>query len=358
MNTWESFVDFCDAKYQIFAPEFRGRRNQEGYEKATKGTFHQKCVNILFEDPIPLIKDIFSKKEQRYAWEFFRAYTGRKSIDFVKMKKQLMQDSEDFIKMAIDIMPYSKNRDLIKLQQMASLIHHYKKAEKAYALIVALQKMLPIEFSRLLKASDGYSKILSWGATPNLEKFWYIFQKHFEITYTAIRGQAAENLAQELDYAEIQSQEQQKFLKNRIEELEQKLETTQKNAYEQSIQKMAETMQNRPSPILHQTFSLYNQLQKDLDESGVLDPREMRMLISLEEILQVWEEMGICSYPKNLEKNFEIRSSELNEYNYQEGSPFQDEEDVKMVRCFVPGWKACGKVISSAVVKEISIGGK
>jgi len=79
----------------------------------------------------------------------------------------------------------------------------------------------------------------------------------------------------------------------------------------------------------------------------------LSVLIALEGLLEAFKSLNINQFPADTSKSFELRSVQLGEYSYVEGSAFANSEDKKMVHCIRPGWRVDSEIITPARVKEI-----
>lgn len=341
-----ALAHFCDRNIRDFVPQNpRMRERYDGF-----GKVHLRCVQALLAREADIRPDrMFTRDfERRLAWRYFDAYTNRRSrgMSVEKIAAMLEEDARTFLQLATCVLSHDEGRDLLKLERCADLLRHYSEPEKAYALLLAVAQQLPDDCREALQNAPGYKLIVQWGATQFLRDFWLSLQREYGITHTAIKGQAAQNLAQSLGEAETYSRQQKESYEERIADLEERLAL----AYEKSAVDLARRLQDRPSPLLPQIEALYALLQQKFFAQENLPSELMSTLIVLEDLLQALQEIGISRYPN--EEHLTITRQELREYSYAKGSPFTGDSEQKRVRCIRPGWKACGQVISAAVVEE------
>ena len=339
---------FCDRNVRDFVPQ--SDRMREKYEGL--GEIHRRCLQILLDSSKQATwEQSFGRDfERRLARFYFESWSGRwtRTLNLDRIAKLIEADLRLFGQLAPQTLNDSPNRDLLKLEQMADLLKHYNDPVKAHAFLLAVCQALPVEGRAILEQSSGYQQIVRWGATQFLKDFWFLLQKAHGITHTAIKGQAAQNLAQSLGEAETQSRQQKESYEDRIAELEEKLA----QAYEKSAVELAKRLQERPSPLLPQIAALCRLLQARFEQQGTLPDETMNALIVMEDLLQALEEIGIVRYPND--ETLVLTQEQLRDYSYLKGQPFKDASEQKLVRCVRPGWKACGQVISAAAVEEIA----
>jgi len=213
------------------------------------------------------------------------------------------------------------------------------------------------EVSDLISSSQGYRELIYWGATRFLDNFGLKLQRHFRITHTALKDQAAQNLVQELGSRENQLKQEIERLQEENEQLKENQKELRDRAFQEALCQIAQKLQNRPQPVLNQIFS-YLRILQNLSESQEgelsLSSREaLGVLITFEELINTLKDLNIEYYPKKIEETFYLKQDQLGEYNYIEGSPFQGNEDTKKVRCTTPGWCVGKEIITPACVKEV-----
>jgi len=358
-------VLFIDETHSEYMPRTEEKRDL----RAVVANVERKCVALLLLDPgsdwSVLVESNFAEAEARkIATDFFRyaalrssRATARTPADFAA---QFKHDLGEFVELAESILSGAASRDPAHLQRFGKLISVYRRTNsRSFLLLAALPSVLPEQASTLLQSSSGYQAILQSGSHRALSSLWGALRHRFNLT---VELDTDKNVAEPTTAAIISqpvAEEQPLDLayhlqtaQKRITELEAMLAATQQQAQQEAIQFFARTLQNRPNPSLDQLFTLHRWLQKEINNGVTLSSELLRIFITLEDVLESLDVVGITAFPSQLETQFALHSDQLGEFAYVEGSPFNGRTDVKTVVCVRPGWRVGATIITPARVKE------
>lgn len=360
-SPWHSLSKFCNDSYEEFIP----RSEEKQRNQRSVAQIHQKCVAVLKKAPSgnwdEIIEQNFEYKECRTADDFFYFIStrpGQKRSEAdppEEVLRRLKMNLSKFIELSEYAFTESENRDLIKLNQIVDLIKFYQRSERTFLFLSQLPTALDEKSRLILESSNGYQKILHWGASPFLSKFWKKLQEKLRLTADAINSEAAQNLAVELGETETHLRRDMELLKIENEELKNTLKEIRSGSEQSAVYKFAKILQDQPEPVLDQIVFLHQRLQKKSEEETPLSSSDsLSVLIALESLLKAFKALSINQFPANTSPSFELRSDRMGEYCYVEGSAFADSEDQKIVRCIRPGWRVGEIVVTPARVKEVT----
>ncbi len=359
-SPWYKLAKFFDNTYQEFIPKDERQKEQKNV-----ASIHKRCVAIIKEQPNQnwdeIIEKNFSYKNQQEAKDFFYYIStkpGQKRSEAAspaQVCQQLNQKLKEFVNLAEYAFIDTDNRDLIKLNLIADIIQSYQRSERTFLFLSELPSALDEQSRSILESSKGYQKILEWGASILLKKFWHHLQQEYRLTVDAITDEAAQNLARELGETETNLKNQLELLEAENNELKNTLAKIHDQSLQEAVCKLAKTLQGQPQPVLDQIFTLYNRLNKMSEEEQELSLTSsecLSVLITLESLITAFQTLNIIPFPDNTQTAFELEGKELDEYSYIEGSVFADKEDKKLVICIKPGWRVGEQIITPARVKE------
>ena len=360
-SPWYRLANFFDNTYEEFIP----RRDDWQREQKYLASIHKKCVFIMKEQTNKNWEEIidknFSYSEQQEAKNFFYYIStkpGQKRSEAdspAQVCQQLNQKLQEFVNLAEYAFIDTDNRDLIKLNSIADIIQSYQRSERTFLFISQIPSALDEQSRTILESSKGYQKILEWGASPLLRRFWQHLQQEYRLTVDAITDEAAQNLARELGETETNLKNQLELLEAENNELKNTIATIQEQSLQEAVCKLAKTLQGQPQPVLDQIFTLYNRLNKiseDEQELSLTSSECLSVLITLESLIRAFKTLNLTTFPDNTQTAFELEGKELDEYSYTEGSAFAGKEDKKLVICIKPGWRVGEQIITPARVKE------
>jgi len=234
------------------------------------------------------------------------------------------------------------HRDLLLLNEAVRLFNRYNNPEKTYLFLYLLADRVP-ELREVL----AYRKLLQAGASGALRRFFMDLRVECRLTTRHLTDDAAQKLAQELGETEA-------ALRMRIEELEWQLEDSQRQldemragALQDGLFRLSRALQSRAVPVLDQLVQVLARLR----ELEAPDPDQLRVLIALEEWAGALEELGLRRFPPD-EGTFELTESELADYQYVSGRPFEGQQ-ARRVRAVAPGWKVGNRLVAPARVCEV-----
>lgn len=357
VSPWAKLATFCNESYLNFIPQGKRNQNYQTYE----APIHQKCVELLTQSSFDSWEDIvrqFAPNEQKDANDFYFRLSNRYKESPQIICQRLKSNLHLFCELIEYALIDSENRDLVKINDFVDVMNSFGyTSEQTFLFLSQLPSALNNDVRSILDASIGYKTILKWGASPLLRKFWLQLQRKFRLTRTAIKEEAVQNLARELGETEtlLRNQIQQLITEN--EELKEFLESISLEASQKAIYNLATILQSQAQPVLDQIFTLYHKLVKmseSEDKLLVTAEEALSILITLESLLQAFQNLNITYFPKDTSKSFKLDSNQLGEYLYVEGSAFCDAKDKKVVRCVSPGWRVGKEVITPARVKEIT----
>lgn len=385
-DAWRNFVLFIDEAHSDYIPLTEEKRNL----RAITAAVERKCIELLLADPgddwSALVEHNFAEIEARkIALEFFR-YVKKASrasdptpAAFVA---QFKLDLDEFVALTEAILAREDGRDPNRLQRFVKLLNRYGSgtASRSFLLLVTLLDVLPAPAATLLQTSPGYHAILQAGSFRSLPTLWRDLQRHFKLdTERDLHKSVAEATAIEQPIA-VQAMPAQPVIEQtavvgfaqpiveedplelrqhlqtaqaRIAILEDMVSKTQQQAQQTAIQSFARALQNRPNPALDQLFTLHRWLQKEMNNGVTLSSDLLRIFITLEDVLESFDVVGIASFPSHLEMPFTLQGDQLGEFAYVEGSPFNGRADIKTVTCVRPGWRVGETIITPARVKEV-----
>ncbi len=181
--------------------------------------------------------------------------------------------------------------------------------------------------------------------------------KHFRVTRSAIKDEAASNLVLSIGEIERDLRTQISILEQEKLELEYQLEEIRNQAHQEALIKITHYLQNGRQPALDQIQQIIGLLEDQIEENGepeLSSEQALSVFISLRNLMEILQKLGIEAYPKSLKGSFEISQVDLSEYTYTEGKPFANEQEIKRVECIQPGWRVGKTVITPAKIRELT----
>ena len=355
-NHWGRLVNFLNYSYRGFVP--RSQKDKERQEAIAP--IHKKCVRVVKEGDS--WKKILNRKFDSFEYEAAENFCFHLSSKYrespQEVREQMQAKLNQFVELAEYAFADSENRDLTKLSELGEVIDYFKKSrEKTYLFLSELPSVLEPKDREMLNSSAGYQALLKWGASPSLKGFGWQLQKEFNITQTAIKEEAAQNLVWELGETEANLTNQVELLQQENEKLKKELSEIRSQALQSAVCQLVTTLQKQSQPVLDQIMLLYQRLNKMSESNSELSlsPSDsLSILIALENLLQALNALNVTRYPAQEDKVFELQSEQLSLYEYIEGSAFANSEDKKIVRCIHPGWRVGEEVITPARVKEVT----
>jgi hypothetical protein len=355
---WIKLVTYLNESYQDFIPQ--NTKNQK-YQENNK-QLHQRCVEVISENSLDdwqkIISQKFTENDQKGANNFYFRLSNRYRESPNKFRQILKTNLCRFVELIEYALTESENRDLVRISEFVDVINSFgNTSEQTFFFLSKLPSVLDEDIRNILLHSIGYQQILKWGASPMLRKFGLQFQRKFRLTRTAIKDEAAQNLARELGETETVLTNQIEQLIEENERLQNSLETVHTQASQTAIYNLAKLLQSQAQPVLDQIFTLHQKLEKMSEaEDGlsVTSSEALSILITLESLLKAFHSLNITTFPKNINKPFELDSNQLGEYSYIEGSAFTNNNNKKKVCCVFPGWRVGEEIITPARVKEVS----
>ncbi|MBC6476730.1 MAG: nucleotide exchange factor GrpE [Hormoscilla sp. GM7CHS1pb] len=355
-NHWVRLVNFINDYYRVFVP--KTQKDKERQEAIAP--LHHKCVIVLKsgENWEEILNEQIESFEYDTAEKFFFHLSSKYSESPRKVREQMQAKLSQFVELAEYALADSESRDLTKLSELSEVIDYFKKSrEKTYLFLSELPSVLEPKYREMLNSSHGYKTLLKWGAYRFLNEFGLQLQKEFNITPTAIKEEAAQNLVRELGETEANLTNQVELLQQENEKLQKELSEIRSQALQSAVCQLVTTLQKQSQPVLDQITILYQRLNKMSESNSELSlsPSDsLSILIALENLLQALNSLNVTQYPAQEDQVFELQSEQLSAYAYVEGSAFANSEDKKVVRCIHPGWRVGEEVITPARVKEVT----
>jgi len=355
-SPWGRLVNFLNDAHREFVP-----RSQKDKERQSHvAPIQKKCVIVLNSGETweEILNEQIESSEYDTAEKFFFHLSRKYSESPQTVRQQLQKNLSQFVELAEYAFADSENRNLTKLSEFCEVIDYFKKSqERTYLFLAELPSVGDENVSALLKSSVGYQTLLKWGASRFLNEFGWQLQKEFNITPTAIKEEAAQNLVRELGETEANLTNQVELLQQENEKLRNELSEMRSQALQSAVCQFAKTLQTQPQPVLDQIIFLYQRLNKMSESNSELSlsPSDsLSILIALENLLKALNSLNVTPYPAEYDRVFELQSEQLSVYEYIEGSAFANSEDQKVVRCVHPGWRVGEEVITPARVKEVT----
>lgn len=360
LTPWKNLIEFLDQNHRNFIP--RSPRFQDREEE--KLVIHKHTAKLLIGSKSQDWREFLDTVDPESiakTKDFLAPFMGRNKKEYPpELKKNLVATIQSFEEFAEEALSNKTERDLFKIGKFCDAIDYFSKSEShTFLFLYFLPKYVKNkEVSELLNSSQGYKELVYWGATRFLDNFGLKLQRHFRITRTALKDEAAQNLVQELGSREASLKQEIEQLQQENETLKAEQEKQRDRDFEEALVQLTQALQNRPQPILNQVFSYLQTLQKMSEEGNgelSLSGREaLGVLITFEEIIDTLKTLNICPFPESMNQTFSLKQEKLGEYNYIEGSPFNGNDDTKQVRCLTPGWRVGEKIITPAQVKEVN----
>jgi molecular chaperone GrpE (heat shock protein) len=355
-SPWGKLVNFLNDSYREFLPKSqKDKQRQEAI-----APIHHKCVRVVKKGDS--WKEILNRKfdsSEYEAAENFCFHLSRKYSESPQtVRQQLQANLSQFVELAEYAFADSENRDLTKMSEFCEVIEYFKNSqERTFLFLAELPSVVDRKVGVLLNSSPGYKTLLKWGASRFLGDLGLKLQREFKITRTALKDEAAQNLARELGETEANLKQEVERLELENENLKKELEEVRSQALHAAVCQLATTLQKQPQPVLDQIILLYQRLNKMSESNSDLSlssSESLSMLIALENLLQALKSLNVTPYPAEYDLVFELQSGQLSVYEYIEGSAFANSEDKKVVRCTHPGWRVGEEVITPARVKEVT----
>ena len=360
LTPWKNLIEFFDENYHNFIP--RSPRFQDRQEE--KSVIHKYTAKLLLETTSNDWREFLNTVEQdslQKTKDFLAPFMARKRKEYPKeLNSNLEKAVKTFSEFAEEALTEKAERDLFKIGQFCDAVDYLNKSDShTFLFLYVLPKYVENEeISQLIRSSKGYQELVYWGATRFLDKFCFKLQRHFRITRTALKEEAAQNLVQELGAKESYLKKEIEALQQENETLKAEQEQLRDRAFQESLISLTQKLQNRPQPLLTQVFSYLKTLQKLSEnqegELSLSNREALGILITFEELIETLKSLNIHPFPENLNQTFTLKQEQLGEYNYSEGSSFNGENDKKTVRCITPGWKVGDTIITPAQVKEVT----
>lgn len=355
-SPWGRLVNFINASYREFMPKSqKDKQRQEAI-----APIHHKCVRLVKEGDSweEILKIKIDSVEYEAAKKFFYYLSKKNSESPQEVRQQLQANLSQFAELAEYAFTDSENRDFTKLSEFSEVIYYFNKSEeRTFVFLSELPSVVEQDVREMLNASPGYQTLLKWGASRFLGDLGLKLQREFKITRTALKDEAAQNLARELGETEANLTQEVERLEMENENLKKELEEVRSQALHAAACQFATTLQKQPQPVLDQIMLLYQRLNKMSQSNSDLSlssSESLSILIALENLLQALKSLNVIRYPAQEDQVFELQSEQLGAYAYVEGSAFTNSEDKKVVRCIHPGWRVGEEVITPARVKEVT----
>lgn len=352
-NPWGQFLLFVEDSYKRFTP-----RPREDDQK--RSGVVRSAIQLLNEYPTESWDNLLSKlpeRERLDADELYKHISNAKKLT----PQEVYQSSQSALKGLIENAEYgfldSENRDIGRIIQLCDAINYFQgNQSKTYLILAQLEKTVSEEFNPMFAASSGFQELISAGITSKLKNFAMTLMKHFRVTHTAIKGEAASNLALGIGEIERNLKTHINILEQQKSELEWQLQESRSKANEEALVKIAESLQNGRQPALEQMQQMIHILESQMDDTGepeISSEQALSVFIMLRNMMKIFEDMGIQPYPKPAKGLFKISKADVSDYSYIEGDPFTDEDEIKEVECLRQGWKVGDTVITPAQVREV-----
>jgi|GEM_PF-1736380 len=250
----------------------------------------------------------------------------------------------------------SENRDIGRITQLCDAINYFQNSQsKTYFIISQLQAVVPEEAKLLFAASKALQIIVEAGPIDSLRHFGMDLMKNFRVTRSAIKDEVASNIVLSIGETERELKTQISNLEREKIELEYQLEQTRNKAREASVIEITHLLQNGRQPALDQIQQIIRLLEYQIEETGEAElsaELSLSVFISLRNLMEILQKLGIEAYPKSMKGSFEISQVNLSEYAYIEGQSFTNEQEIKQVECIQQGWRVGETVITPAKVRE------
>jgi molecular chaperone GrpE (heat shock protein) len=355
-NPWGQFLLFIEEKYKDFTP-----RPHE--ELAQKAKIIQNAIRILIEhhqESWGEILSIIPQSEKAEADEFYQEISRYKRLT----PQEVYQASQTAIKVIINHDKYGfvdgkidAERINRKTQLNEAIDYFHNNQDKTYFIIAQLPELVPEDAKPMFAASKAFQEIIAAGSNFKLEEFSMALMRRFRLTRADIKDDYAQFKDQEKDQIERDLRTQINILQQEKLALEEQLEKTRNQARQEAVIAIANALQNGRQPALNQIQQMISLLESQVEETGEpeLDSDQaLTVFIILRNLMKIFQELGIESYPKSLKGKLQISQNQLSEYAYIEGNPFANEEEIKQVECTQPGWKVGETVITPAKVRELN----
>ncbi|TAE55781.1 MAG: hypothetical protein EAZ87_19595 [Nostocales cyanobacterium] len=353
-NPWGKFLLFIEENYKDFTP-----RPQEELEKKAK--IIQNAIQVLKENHQESWREILSRinqSERIDADDLYRHISRSKRLT----PQEVYQEFNSSIKGLINNAEYgfieTDNRDIGRINQLNDAINYFHNHQaKTYLIICQLPEFVPEDVQPMFATSRGFQEMIAAGSNPKLRDFSMALMKHFRVTQSAIKAEAASNLVLSIGEIERELRTQINILEQEKLELEEQLKQTRNQARQEALIEIAHSLQNGTPPALNQIQQMIKLLELQAEETGepeLSSEQALSVFIILRNLMKILQELGIETYPKSLKGKLQISQNQLSEYAYIEGEPFMNEEEIKLVECIQQGWKVGETVITPAKVRELS----
>lgn len=355
-NLWGQFLLFIEESYQYFTP-----RPQPELE--TQAKIIQNAIRILIEHHQESWSEILSRipqSEKVAADEFYQEISRYKKLK----PQEVYQASQTTIKVILNHDEYGfvdgkidNDRINRKIQLNEAIDYFHNNPEKTYFIIAQLPELVPADAKPMFAASKGFQNIIAAGPNMKLENFSMAFMRRFRLTRADITDDIARDGIRKKDEIERDLNTQINILQQEKFALEEQLEKTRKQARQEAVIYIANALQNGRQPALNQIQQMISLLESQVEATGEpeLDSDQaLTVFIILRNLMKIFQELGIESYPKSLKAKLQISQNQLSEYAYIEGKPFANEGEIKQVECTQAGWKVGEIVITPAKVRELN----
>ncbi|GAB4336707.1 MAG: hypothetical protein Kow0037_18270 [Calditrichia bacterium] len=340
---WLPFFKFCENKMNDIVPKNRFRDPRKGMKRYGKTRYFYNLLeqNKTDNELMRALKDILSYRQ----WEKYEK-EKKSYAQLLNLIKRIKMDSDNFRHLMEEYILKGKTDDLQVNDKIAKIINPYTKYSFNGFIFWIFTEIKIIE----KECDNPLRQILFYGDFDNIKQLSLEFLRYFNLTYTRIRETVANNLMEELSKEQTEAQEIINNLKAKQLQLEQQLEIERNNQLQKGIRKVIEKLQSSEQPLLNQFYNVYQLLLKKEKEGNELSHMELNLLIAFENFFKVLNSFEIQHYPT--EQIFELDWSSLQFFQYQSGSNFRDETDVKTVVCKEIGWKYGNQILSKAIVEE------
>jgi molecular chaperone GrpE (heat shock protein) len=353
-KSWGQFLLFVENHYKEFVP-----RLQESNLNFVKNI--QVAIKILNEYNQESWVEILSRIPQIQrvdADELYRHISRSKRLT----PQEVYQESQTAIRGLINNAEYgfldTENRDIGRISQLCDAINYFQNHQsKTYFILAQLEASVPEDAKPLFAASKGFQQMIQAGPNRKLQDFGMALMKHFRITRSAIKDEAASNIVLSMGELERDLRTQISILEQEKSELEYQLQQTRSKARQEALREIAHFLQNGRQPALDQIQQMIRLLESQAEETGepeLSSEQALSVFIILRNLMKILQELGIETYPKSLKSKFEISQVDLAEYAYIEGTPFTNEQEIKTVKCIQQGWRVGETVITPAKVRELT----
>jgi hypothetical protein len=358
-SVWGKIALFLDHNYKKFTP-FYHKDDQEQKKQVKIAEIQREAINNLRNNPDLDWQELIEKQKQenQESVKTFYYFLSRKFHHSPRKIKEIWhQNLQKFVQLLEYVLiDQHKQQDLLKIAELGKIFEQFNNSSaKTFFVLYQLPLYLESKDGEIIKNSFGYQTIIEAGNTRFIKYFGLELQKHFHITQIAIHEQVSENLVQHLGETEATLRNQVEILQQDNQLLKNEIEVIKTKAFQEATFQLGKTLQNQSQPVLNQILTLKQRLDQTLAENHPLSNNDaLTCLITLEDIIKAFHCLNLIPFPDNIHANFTITGEQLGEYNYISGSPFNNNQDCKQVRCLRQGWRIGEQIITPAQVEEIN----